>query len=163
MVPSTLELLGGVQRLIEPVMGTNFHIGPFTHFLTNTCTAQTMYQAICDLVQPGPNVTIVDICAGIGSIGLTIAKKCKEVYAIEMLEQHIADGVLTAQMNNITNFSFLHGRAEEQLGDLLRTLEGRNKEIVCILDPPKLGVNKRSTLTDLGMIWLKKKLVRLIR
>lgn len=67
-----------------------------------------------------------------------------------MLEQHIADGVLTAQMNNITNFSFLHGRAEEQLGDLLRTLEGRNKEIVCILDPPKLGVNKRSTLTDLG-------------
>lgn len=67
-----------------------------------------------------------------------------------MLEQHIADGVLTAQMNNITNFSFLHGRAEEQLGDLLKTLEGRNKEIVCILDPPKLGVNKRSTLTDLG-------------
>lgn len=73
-MPSTLELLGGVQRLIEPVMGTNFHIGPFTHFLTNTCTAQTMYQAICDLVQPSPNVTIVDICAGIGSIGLTLAK-----------------------------------------------------------------------------------------
>lgn len=79
-----------------------------------------------------------------------LLQKCKEVYAIEMLEQHIADGVLTAQMNNITNFSFLHGRAEEQLGDLLKTLEGRNKEIVCILDPPKLGVNKRSTLTDLG-------------
>ena len=69
-----------------------------------------------------------------------------------MLEQHIADGVLTAQMNNITNFSFLHGIAEEQLGDLLKTLEGRNKEIVCILDPPKLGAHKRSTLTNLGII-----------
>lgn len=69
------------------------------------------------------------------------------------MEQHITDGVLTAQMNNITNFSFLHGRAEEQLGDLLRTLEGRNKEIVCILDPPKLGVIKRSTLTDLGELF----------
>ncbi|EEB16781.1 HpaII tiny fragments locus 9c protein, putative [Pediculus humanus corporis] len=142
-VPSALELLGGMQRLIEPVMGTNFHIGPFTHFLTNACSAQTFYQAISDLVQPGPNVTIIDICAGIGAIGLTLAKKCKEVYAIEMLEQHIADGVLTAQMNNITNFSFLHGIAEEQLGDLLKTLEGRNKEIVCILDPPKLGAHKR--------------------
>ena len=73
-VPPALELLGGMQRLIEPVMGTNFHIGPFTHFLTNACSAQTFYQAISDLVQPGPNVTIIDICAGIGAIGLTLAK-----------------------------------------------------------------------------------------
>lgn len=63
-----------MQRLVEPVMGTNFHIGPFTHFLTNTSSAQILYQGICDLVQPGPNVTIVDICAGIGSVGLTLAK-----------------------------------------------------------------------------------------
>lgn len=85
-------------------------------------------------------------------ISIFSLQKCAEVYAIEMAEQHIGDGVLTAQLNGISNFSFLHGRAEEQLGDLLRSLEGRDKEIVCILDPPKLGTNKRSALTDLGKI-----------
>lgn len=134
--------------------------------MNNMCTAQGVYQALCDLIQPSADVTLVDICSGIGAIGLAMAKvrpkkkqktpfkiffqKCAEVYAIEMAEQHIADGVFTAQLNGISNFSFLHGRAEEQLGDLLRSLEGRDKEIVCILDPPKLGTNKRSALTDLG-------------
>jgi len=79
-------------------------------------------------------------------------QKCKEVYAIEILERHISDGVLIAQMNGINNFSFLHGRAEDQLGDLLSSLEvDGDREIVCILDPPKLNNHKRSVFTDLGM------------
>jgi len=68
------QLLGGIPRLIEPVMGTNFHVGPFTNFISNIGTAQSMYQAFCDLIQPTANTTLVDICSGIGAVGLCLAK-----------------------------------------------------------------------------------------
>lgn len=58
---------------------------------------------------------MIDAYCGIGTIGLLASKKAKMVYGVEVVEEAIKNANKNAQINNITNVSFVVGKSEVQI------------------------------------------------
>lgn len=64
-------------------------------------------------------ITLLDICCGTGTIGLSLAKHLYKVVGIEMCEEAVVDARENAKLNGITNAEFIVGKAEDVLRDVL--------------------------------------------
>lgn len=51
----------------------------------------------------------MDLFCGTGSIGLTLAKDCHHVYGFESAASSVADARHNAEVNGISNATFVHG------------------------------------------------------
>lgn len=78
---------------------------------------------------------VLDLCCGVGTLGLSIADKCKKVYGIEIVENAINDAKMNAKINNIDNAEYILGDAFT----LMSTLDDVN---LIIVDPPRNGISK---------------------
>lgn len=137
------ELLLGKEHIYEDLLGLKFRISPDAFFQVNTPAAHVLYSTIGDWCQLDSmtNVTVLDVCCGTGTIGLTLAKKVHKVIGIEMVAQAIEDAKFNSQLNGITNVEFHCGKAEDVLADLMGPL--RSQEVVAIVDPPRAGLHGR--------------------
>jgi len=43
-------------------------------FVVNTLGAEVLYKTVSDWCEGGPDTTVLDVCCGTGTIGLTLAK-----------------------------------------------------------------------------------------
>lgn len=107
----------------------------------NSPTAEMMYSYLMD------NLTaddiVLDAFCGIGSIGLFLAAKVKQVHGIEEVAKAISDAEYNQKLNNIENSSFHLGKVE----DLLPALMQKHKFSSVVLDPPRKGVEPAALLT----------------
>jgi tRNA (uracil-5-)-methyltransferase len=91
----------------------------------------------CRLTQ---ETTLLDICCGTGTIGISLAKKVKQVIGVEISEEAIADARVNAAANGVRNINFHCGRAEDIL--LLSTYDyTEDDNVVAVLDPPRAGIH----------------------
>ena len=81
------------------------------------------------------NSIVLDLCCGVGTLGLSIAEKCKKVYGIEIVKNAIEDAIFNAKINNINN-------AEYILGDAFVLMEDIKDIDTIIIDPPRNGISK---------------------
>lgn len=70
----SLKLLHGSSTIVEILCGLKFLISPLSFFQTNTAAAEILYTSVDELFSPSPEVTVLDICCGTGTIGLCLAK-----------------------------------------------------------------------------------------
>ena len=59
------------------------------------------------------NDLVWDLYCGVGSIGLYLAEKCKEVIGIESVERAVVDAKNNAELNSIGNAKFIHSDSKE--------------------------------------------------
>lgn len=81
------------------------------------------------------NSIVLDLCCGVGTLGLSVAEKCKKVYGIEIVKNAIEDAKFNAKINNINN-------AEYILGDAFVLMEDIKDIDTIIIDPPRNGISK---------------------
>lgn len=71
----------------------------------------------------------------------------REVIGVEMVEQAILDARVNAADNNITNCTFVCGKAEDVLPAMLSgnitTQYADHSELVAIVDPPRAGLHPK--------------------
>ena len=84
------------------------------------------------------NSIVLDLCCGVGTLGLSIAEKCKKIYGIEIVKNAILDAKFNAKINNINN-------AEYILGDAFVLMEDIKDIDTIIIDPPRNGISKNGT------------------
>ncbi len=138
---SNLDHLFG-ERTVSEIMingSLRFRISPLAFFQINTTAAEICYQTIAELVKVSPELTVLDICCGTGTIGLYLASKVNKVYGIELNEDAINDAKFNAQSNGISNIEFIQGRAEDVISNVLENLDS---ELVAIIDPPRAGLSE---------------------
>ncbi|MHB1453342.1 MAG: 23S rRNA (uracil(1939)-C(5))-methyltransferase RlmD [Saccharofermentanales bacterium] len=133
------ELIYGCGYIEEILCGITFRISPDAFFQVNTGMAERMFQEILRLADLRPKDAVFDLYCGTGSISLMLAKHCKKVIGVEVVEQAINDANMNASINKITNASFFIGRTEEILPDLVAN--GINADVV-VLDPPRKGAEE---------------------
>ncbi len=56
-----------------------------------------------------PTDIVMDLFCGTGSIGLTLAQDCHHVYGFESTASSVADARRNAEVNGISNATFVHG------------------------------------------------------
>ncbi|MFG6346479.1 MAG: 23S rRNA (uracil(1939)-C(5))-methyltransferase RlmD [Lachnospiraceae bacterium] len=117
--------------------GITFAISPLSFYQVNPIQTERLYGIALDYAGLTGTETVWDLYCGIGTISLFMAKRAKQVYGVEIVEQAIHDARRNAVRNGINNASFYVGKAEEVLPHLYEK-EGIHADVICI-DPPRKG------------------------
>lgn len=75
-----------------------------------------------------------------------IFKDCAQVIGVEIQETAVNMAKLNAAENGITNVQFFAGKAEEVMSRHEFQNPDNANDIVAIVDPPRAGLRKKSTL-----------------
>jgi len=135
-----LKLIHGAEKLVMPLLGLRFEIGPLSFFQANSSTCAALYKRALDWLQIQDESIVFDVCCGVGSIGLCAARRCKRVIGLELIAEAVKSAEQNAALNDIKNAEFHVGRAEETLPDLLRNLND-TADVCAIVDPPRPGLH----------------------
>jgi len=136
------DLLWGPPVIQEKLVGRTFNISPQAFFQVNTLGAELLYKTVGDIAELTKKTSLVDVCCGTGTIGLTLADRVGQVVGVEMVQEAVRDAIKNAEENKVTNCKFFAGKAEDILPNLLRDVD--SKEVVAVVDPPRAGLHPRA-------------------
>ena len=86
------------------------------------------------------NETAIDAYCGIGTIGMILSQKVKQVIGVESNKDAIKDAKNNARMNQLSNIQFVCDDATEFMKKLAKE---KHKVDVVIMDPPRSGSTKQ--------------------
>lgn len=92
-----------------------FKISPLSFYQVNPTQTEKLYSLALEYAGLTGKETVWDLYCGIGTISLFLARKARQVYGVEIVEQAILDARENAERNGIENARFFVGKAEEVL------------------------------------------------
>ncbi len=135
-----IKFFHGADFIREQILGVEYQISPTSFFQTNSCQLDRFIGEIINYAGDISDKVLWDLYCGTGSITLPAAKKCKEIYGIELVESSIIDAKANAERNDIKNAKFYCADLHlKETPDLLNTLP---KPDVIMIDPPRAGMHK---------------------
>jgi 23S rRNA (uracil1939-C5)-methyltransferase len=133
-------LLSGAPQLRERLGGLELMISPEAFFQTNTEMAELLYGAAADMARLRGVERVFDLYCGIGTIGLTLASRAREVVGVEIVEPAVADAIENARRNDVLNARFYAGDIRLAMRDLVAEA---GRPDVAIVDPPRAGLSQK--------------------
>jgi 23S rRNA (uracil1939-C5)-methyltransferase len=133
-------LLAGGPQLAEQLGDLRFLISPEAFFQTNTEMAEVLYGHAAEAAALRGHERVFDLYCGIGTIGLSLATRAREVVGVEIVEPAVADAIENARLNEITNASFFAGDIRLAMRELV---ERAGKPDVAVIDPPRAGLSQK--------------------
>ncbi|KAK9829838.1 hypothetical protein WJX72_008174 [[Myrmecia] bisecta] len=106
---------------------------------TNTRQAEVLYNLVADAagLRADCSDTVLDLYCGTGTIGLTLAGRCRRVVGVEVSAAAVADARRNAERNGIQNACFLQG----DVGDVATgRVQLPSQPDVIITDPARAGM-----------------------
>jgi len=102
--------------------------------------AERLYATAAEYAGLSGSERVFDLYCGIGTIGLTMARRAGEVWGLEIVPEAIADAERNAAQNGIENARFLAGSARTGVRPLI---EQAGKPDVVVVDPPRSGLSQK--------------------
>jgi 23S rRNA (uracil1939-C5)-methyltransferase len=130
----------GEERLREELFDLKLEMSHGAFFQTNTEMAERLYGIAAEFAGLSGSERVFDLYCGIGTIGLTMAKRAGEVWGLEIVPEAIADAERNAAQNKIENAHFMAGSARTGVRPLI---EKAGKPDVVIIDPPRAGLSQK--------------------
>jgi 23S rRNA (uracil1939-C5)-methyltransferase len=130
----------GEERLREELSGLRLEMSHGAFFQTNTEMAERLYAIAAEYAGLNGSERVFDLYCGIGTIGLTMAKRAGEVWGLEIVAEAIADAERNAEANKIENARFMPGSARTGVRPLI---EKAGKPDVVVIDPPRAGLSQK--------------------
>ncbi len=130
-----ISLRSGGTHLTEELLGVSFRISAASFFQVNTPLAEVMARTILEQLDPSPDDTVVDAFCGVGTFGLLLAGRVRNVVGIEDSEGALKDAAYNAR--GVDNVRFVRATTEQALPQVLE------RDALVILDPPRQGCHPR--------------------
>ena len=130
-----------------------FKISPLSFYQINPVQTEKLYNLALEKSELTGKETLLDLYCGIGTIGIFMAKKAKQVYGIEIVEDAIEDAKENCKINNIVNAKYYAGDTEKLLADIIEK-ENIIPDVI-VVDPPRKGLDK-TTIENIKNIQAKK-------
>jgi 23S rRNA (uracil1939-C5)-methyltransferase len=111
-----------------------FRVRSDTFVQTNYRQMLVLYEVALDMLGPAADDAVLDLYAGIGTIGLAVARRAGSVTAIEENPVAVRLSGLAARINGVTNFRTSPGRVEDSLRKVRI-----GQHTAAVLDPPRAG------------------------
>ncbi len=134
------EILHGNGYITETLLGKRFRISPRSFYQVNTKQTEILYSKVIEFADLKGKELVIDAYCGTGTIGLTLADSAKEVIGVESNPDSVADAIVNARENGITNATFTVSDAGKFMDSLAQ--KGEAVDVV-ITDPPRAGCSKR--------------------
>ncbi|CAO3648323.1 unnamed protein product [Mucor hiemalis] len=135
-----IETLTGDGYIYEELLGNRFRLSASAFFQVNTPATEILYAKCAEwcAIDASKKTTLLDLCCGTGTIGITMARAVEKVIGIEMVPQAIEDAKINASLNGIDNVDYYAAKVEDKI-NLVTGAE--NEEVIAVLDPPRNGVH----------------------
>ena len=134
------ELVWGEAELPERLGELDLRISPEAFFQTNTEMAELLYGVVVQYAALEGWERVYDLYSGIGTIALTLAPRAGELWAIELIEEAVADAIAAARRNEIPGVQFFAGDTRLALPELV---ERAGRPDVVVVDPPRAGLSQK--------------------
>lgn len=134
------ELVSGVEYIEEEIGELRIRISPEAFFQTNTEMAERLYATAIELAGLTGLERLYDLYSGIGTIALQMAPRVAEIWGLEIVEQAVADAIVNARLNEITNARFFAGDVRLALRELTQKA---GRPDVLVVDPPRAGLSQK--------------------
>lgn len=130
--------LAGAGTITESLMGLDFKLSARSFLQLNPAQTEVLYEEAAKALELSPDDTLIDAYAGIGTIGLSLASRVKDVRGMEIIPEAVDDANENARLNGITNAHYEVGKAEEILPKWQEA--GLNFDAL-VVDPPRAGLD----------------------
>ena len=130
--------LAGAETITESLMGLDFKLSARSFLQLNPAKTEVLYEEAAKALELSPDDTLIDAYAGIGTIGLSLASRVKDVRGMEIIPEAVDDANENARLNGITNAHYEVGKAEEILPKWQEA--GLNFDAL-VVDPPRAGLD----------------------
>lgn len=129
------KLLFGEKYITTDFSNIRLRISPKSFFQINNEIAGSLCDEICTMLSPNDGDIIYDLYCGIGTIGLTVAKRFPNarIIGVEINESAVADARFNCKLSNIQNAEFICCDAGH-----ITTYEKCPHAV--IVDPPRFGL-----------------------
>ncbi len=132
------DVLYGTDYFEEKLLGLKFKITPFSFFQTNSYGAEVLYEKVREYVGDTKGKVVFDLYSGTGTIAQILAPVAEKVVGVEIVEEAVEAAKQNAQLNGLSNCTFL-------AGDVLKVLdELTEKPDILVLDPPRDGIHPKA-------------------
>ena len=135
------QLICGSPFITETIGDLTFNVDAKSFLQTNTDQTLLLYQLAEKYAGLQGDEVVYDLFCGVGTIGLFLSKKCKEVIGIETVPEAIIKAKENAVNNGIENVRFETGSVEHVLSDDFKSKYPRPD--VVITDPPRMGMHQK--------------------
>ena len=147
IVPSgaSATVLLGHGHLVEQLAGVAVEVGAGEFLQVNRAQAAAMYARVTELAEARPGMQAIDLFAGLGGIGLHLARAGATVIAVEIDRDAVAQLRRAAQRTNLP-LTAIAGDVGEVRGQL-----GAKPDVV-VVNPPRKGLSAgaRAFLAELA-------------
>jgi len=140
--------LYGEDRITDMIGDKTFYISTNSFFQVNTQMAEVLYIVLEQMLNLTKQETVLELYSGVGTIGIFLADKAKELYGVEIVEDAVKMAEENLKLNNVTNAKYIAGDAKIELEKL------KNKNVyfdILIVDPPRKGLDEEGIETILKL------------
>lgn len=137
------EVLIGSDCIYESLYDNSlkFRISINSFFQVNTPATEKLYETIRRFATlDTTGCTLLDLCCGTGTIGISMAKYVDRVVGVEMVQDAVKDAQFNATINGVSNIEFICSKLEDCIDNVLKQIDPTHSVIV-VLDPPRSGVH----------------------
>ncbi len=138
----------GSNYITDELCSMKFKISPFSFWQVNRRQAERLYNKAKEYANLKSDEILLDLYCGTGTIGLTMAKECKTLIGVEIVEDAIKDAKENATLNGVENARFICADAPKAAEKLKN--EGLKPDVI-ILDPPRKGCGEELVKTIFEM------------
>ncbi len=142
--------LSGTGYITERLGTLDFRISANSFFQTNSSQAELLYSSILDVAGLSLEDTVYDLYCGTGTIALFMAKHCRQVVGLEVVESSVNDARSNAILNGVSNAKFFKADLKD-FDAMLETLKDYDTPKVIITDPPRAGMHPKALSTMLRL------------
>ncbi|HEV3407204.1 MAG TPA: 23S rRNA (uracil(1939)-C(5))-methyltransferase RlmD, partial [Gaiellaceae bacterium] len=135
------RVLWGDEAIEEEILGLRFRVRPNAFLQTNTAMCERLYRLAGEYAALTGEETVYDLYAGIGTIGLTMARDALTVWGVESSEESVACALENAELNGIANAAFFAGEVAAAVGELR---DRAGDPDVVVVDPPRAGLTGKA-------------------
>lgn len=135
------ETVAGEGYIEDILLGKRYRIAPQSFYQVNRTQTEALYKKAIELADLSGKERVLDLYCGIGTIGLSLAERCRELVGVEIVPQAIENAKINAQINGVENAEFFcadAGTAAQKFAQ-----EGKQFDVI-IVDPPRKGCDQKT-------------------
>ena len=134
--------LHGPGYIEDTLCGVPVQLGPLSFYQVNTLAAERLYGIAAEYAQLTPDDLLLDLYCGMGTIGLSMVDRCRELVGVEIVPEAIESAKANAaRMGDAVAAKSRFFCADAGQAATRLAAEGLHPDVV-MLDPPRKGCDE---------------------
>ena len=134
-----VKVLYGPGYITDELLGNTYKISLKSFYQINPAQTERLYETAIDMASLTKDDVVLDAYCGIGTIGMSLARRVKHVYGVEVVADAIKDAKENAQRNHIDNVTYVCADAGDYMVECAKNHQDIN---VVMVDPPRKGCSE---------------------